>query len=421
MKSFTTCVLKPLPPPPPLLSRLLPKLILQPIFKGGDMDYTVYDLEDGKVKSQHTPRDGVYSDEMPPDGARLVGSSHGWVASFDESSSHVFLSNPISGRHIKLPPTNTLRDPYIDSFKNAPPPTIKILAPSRVILSCSPDDEEEECRAMMAFGPGGRLAFCVPGVSTEWTPLGYNHFSEDLCLKEVRPHEDIVYCSGRKVFASITTCKFDLNNFYYDHDKKNDLCDFQHIGFPHSHMLYWDIENPNFEFLPSEYERIIIPSQMDDERIIYCVDHDVSKLWEGEHLEMLRRECIQMPHLVSADQLSDQPLVVLRFVNRERGYTTVCFLVLKIDDANDFCFLVVEDLKGLAIFVGMNHSFAVPATGVLKPNSIYYTDDGRITPRDAHASKLDCGIFDYDKKIIFPYYNVASFNPPMLWLTPSPI
>ncbi|KAH6806228.1 hypothetical protein C2S51_031059 [Perilla frutescens var. frutescens] len=384
-------------------SRVCPWLILPPVFKEGDINYMLYDFEQDKVEShKKVRRDGVDSDQVPPDAAKLVGSSHGWLASYDENSSHVFLSNPLSGDHIKLPPINTLRDPYINSFANVP--STEFLAPPRIILSCSPG--KEECRAMTSFGPGGRLAFCVPGVSTEWTPLGFEQFRESARFHEMRPHVDFVYCSRRKVFTSITPCKFELLNFYYDYNEDSDIDVFENVGLPFSQMLHWNILDPDFKF----------PTQ-DDERIIDQVMHEVSEVWEeGQYLEMLRRECIQMPHLVWAEQLSNDPLIVVRFVNRERGYTTVCFVVFKFNEEDGFSCTAVKDLNGLAIFVGVNHSFAIPATGVLKPNSIYFTDSGRLTSINGGH---DCGIFDYENKTLYSFYNITSFNP-LMWFTPNP-
>ncbi|KAH6829299.1 hypothetical protein C2S53_011523 [Perilla frutescens var. hirtella] len=46
--------------------------------------------------------------------AMLVGSSHGWLALFNELSRDFFLWNPISGRRINLPPIDTLPIPAVN-------------------------------------------------------------------------------------------------------------------------------------------------------------------------------------------------------------------------------------------------------------------------------------------------------------------
>ncbi|KAG8384986.1 hypothetical protein BUALT_Bualt04G0175200 [Buddleja alternifolia] len=46
--------------------------------------------------------------EVPDDDAEVIGSSHGWIASYNRLNFDMFLSNPGSGRHIKLPPHSIL-------------------------------------------------------------------------------------------------------------------------------------------------------------------------------------------------------------------------------------------------------------------------------------------------------------------------
>ncbi|KAL3647748.1 hypothetical protein CASFOL_008716 [Castilleja foliolosa] len=89
-------------------------------------------------------------------------------------------------------------------------------------------------------------------------------------------------------------------------------------------------------------------------------------------------------------------------------------------------------LDGLAIFVGLNHSFAVSANkdNGLKPNSIYFADDKGFTPSpkwDVMYGGHDIGIFDYENKTISPCYypcDVQSFKrimPEPMWFTPATI
>ncbi|GFP95675.1 hypothetical protein PHJA_001711700 [Phtheirospermum japonicum] len=83
------------------------------------------------------------------------------------------------------------------------------------------------------------------------------------------------------------------------------------------------------------------------------------------------------------------------------------------------------------MFVGMNHSFAVPADEYgLRPNSIYYTDANTrlINPMDVRSpyhGDLDMGIFDYENKTLSPcpYYDYSSHDDQNLatpvWFIPS--
>ncbi|EYU41831.1 hypothetical protein MIMGU_mgv1a024697mg [Erythranthe guttata] len=87
-----------------------PWLMLPPFFGegggggGGDMVYNFYSLAENEVLS--FAGDGKSELPLPYENAEFVGCSHGWIALFDNSNSDLFLFNPISGRHLKLPPIN---------------------------------------------------------------------------------------------------------------------------------------------------------------------------------------------------------------------------------------------------------------------------------------------------------------------------
>ncbi|KAL3615184.1 hypothetical protein CASFOL_040845 [Castilleja foliolosa] len=117
-------------------------------------------------------------------------SSHGWLALFNERNFDVILTNPITRRHVKLPPRKSDEPQYFTSESGV----------SKVIISC--DAEHEDCQAML-IGDDSRLAFCRPGRSpTEWTPLGgrtrppYHQLS--------RCYEDIVYSRLHNLFFCVT-------------------------------------------------------------------------------------------------------------------------------------------------------------------------------------------------------------------------
>lgn len=88
-----------------------PWLMLPPSLDGTDMVYDFYRLDEDKVVS-FNKRTGYESSksEFPDDEAVFVGSSHGWIVCHNDSDmceeaavGNLFLSNPISRCHIKLP------------------------------------------------------------------------------------------------------------------------------------------------------------------------------------------------------------------------------------------------------------------------------------------------------------------------------
>ncbi|GFP78959.1 hypothetical protein PHJA_000039400 [Phtheirospermum japonicum] len=90
-------------------------------------------------------------------------------------------------------------------------------------------------------------------------------------------------------------------------------------------------------------------------------------------------------------------------------------------------------LDGLAMFVGMNHTFALKASDFpgLKPDSIYFTDAHQLTSK--YYGGHDIGIFDFHDKTTSPCYypiphfdddvlessSITSIVPPPMWFTPS--
>ncbi|CAA0820199.1 Unknown protein [Striga hermonthica] len=106
--------------------------------------YKFYTLADNKIVTLSTGKSSK-DRELTDPLMCFRGSSHGWVVLYDRRSLDMFLYNPITRRHISLPPYE-----HVD----------------KVILSCSPD--EPNCRAIMIYDNCG-LAFCCPGFSKEWT------------------------------------------------------------------------------------------------------------------------------------------------------------------------------------------------------------------------------------------------------------
>ncbi|KAL6583067.1 hypothetical protein OROMI_005145 [Orobanche minor] len=351
-----------------------------------------------------------YGRESRGEESKVVGWGRGWVAMFNKRSNHLFLSDPISHRITDLPLIDTLPNPGIT--RNV----------SKVVLSSSPEDGE--CRAMMMFGPTNRLAFCVPGHSSEWTPIGDPFFdSADFSSpfeRYARVQEDLVYCTRRKVFTTITAGSLNPRDFFFAHPFTRFAAEICHL----------DIQDPNSP-------KIVRSDWPPQTRL---GQEGKTVVWGEENHELLEKECIQTLHLVYAEQ-SDQLFVVVRYVQlvdglgRPLGFVprrkddgglhggpllgkTYGFIVMELMDCiekdkrwsrecNRYHEMdVVDDLNGMAMFVGVNnHSFAIPIHDrhyqqLFNPNSIYFTDAKRIKTRVSVVN--DTGVFDYATKTVSP-------------------
>ncbi|KAL3647752.1 hypothetical protein CASFOL_008720 [Castilleja foliolosa] len=380
-----------------LINNPSPCLMLPPIFEGsdgGDMVYNFYNLAQNKVlkinNMYNLSQNKVFNFNiygfMSEEVIRTVGSSHGWLALFNERNSYLVLTNPFTHRHVELPSTKS--------------------CVSKVIISC--DAEQEDCQAMMIYD-GQRLAFCRPGRSpTEWTPIG----------ALTRPYEDLVYSSRHNLFICVTEAK-----------NGDDL-------------EAWDVASDT-----------PILRWENREDLLGLVENQGDWLSRAEELLMDETEtglfCETLRYLVFAEQI-DQLFLVTRHIVRKMApdgsaveelgndsypYKTVSFDVHEIDWELDrgggrLSHVDGGSLDGLAMFVGLNHSFAVSATedNGLKPNSIYFTDDKELTlPKwfDEKYGGHDIGIFDYENKTISSYFypcdvrSVEKIMPEPIWFTPS--
>ncbi|KAL3639775.1 hypothetical protein CASFOL_014743 [Castilleja foliolosa] len=415
---------------PPSSRKISPWLMLPPVIEdGGEMVYKFYNLSEEKEESFLRNSGKEMADDAA---AKFVGSSHGWLALFNErNNNHLFLYNPITRRYIKLPPIETLPDPMINLTHDGR----GII--SKLILSSSPDDDDE-CIAMMTFGPGDRLAICQPCRSTEWTPIGESFFEcgyENVLVVHGgliygRAYEDFVYCNRLKRFICLMQLEFDLVHGYLCYELED-----------------WDLNDP--------HSPASVPRNCDKWNYFRYQGGDE---WINQNLRLLEK-CRQIPYLILADS---QLFIVHRFimdrVAHDGSYVhvgeipydpisrrllvdayphkTFGFSVLKVvyidheDGRRDVKVSLVKDsdsLDGLTMFVGMSHSFAVSSSDFpnLKPNSIYFTDANK------HDNSMygghDIGIFDFANKTLsdcycYPGVDVPSFKrivPPPMWFTPS--
>ncbi|XP_012850828.1 PREDICTED: uncharacterized protein LOC105970537 [Erythranthe guttata] len=325
----------------------------------------------------------------------LVGSSHGWLAYYwAHSNMNLFLYNPLSRRQIKLPSVKTI------------PLAEEILRdcwgrPQKLILSCSPD--EEDCRAILCFGPRGNMAFCCPRQSTKWTPFG-SHFHENEKLNEllrdaciVRAYDDFVYSTTQKQLFCITQFA-DIESW--------------DLGDPTSPKLNWKKAGDDFRMWYSC-------------KYLVFAEH-------SNRLFLVRR------HIMTHMGPDGSPVVVGS--HYERGglpdtvpYKTTGFDVYEIDrEKGEFIKYMDRTLDGMTFFIGSTgHGFVIEERDeMIKPNSIYFTDPDSHTPANWDKYKTygghDLGIFNYKNRTFSPCYypcdiqKVERIQPTPIWFTPSP-
>lgn len=108
-------------------------------------------------------------------------------------------------------------------------------------------------------------------------------------------------------------------------------------------------------------------------------------------------------------------------------YKTVDFDVYKYDrERGDWKYMDGGSLDGMALFIGVNHGFALSAPQ-LKPDSIYFTDTMEFCPSIPQIKTYgghDLGIFNYQNKTLSPcYYYPCNYHfirrilPPPIWFT----
>ncbi|KAL3629303.1 hypothetical protein CASFOL_026525 [Castilleja foliolosa] len=379
-----------------------PWLMLPSESEGGTiMNYKFYSLSDNKVQTL------CLSDEIRD--LRLTncrGSSHGWLALLrphddDPHHHYFFLYNPISRRHIKLP--------SIPEYKYV----------TKVILSCSPDEDEENCRALMINIPNGKkLALCCPGRSKEWTA-----FSDE----NTDWYKDCVYSAQLKLFFVLT----------YDGIETWDLGE---ISSPK--LIKVDNFNiDEFRYSSSQIQNLL-------RKLRYGPYGTVRHLVVAGEDILLVIQYI-MNHVGPDGSCFDGPDIflfknfgfhVFKYDSDMYPYMTFGFDVFKYDsEKGKYDYLDSSGLGDLAIFVGThNHSVGIKATQFpgVKPNSVYFTDGcytGSLHGNDSDASSSlmkqrsghDIGIYNYQDKTVSPCYypcdapSLKNILPAPIWFFPN--
>ncbi|KAL7101335.1 hypothetical protein ACP275_08G048000 [Erythranthe tilingii] len=378
-----------------------PWLMLPPTFGENRKNvYNFYSISEDKVVNLKNTGGGEEDEEEEEielfEKHEIVGSSHGWLALCNHREEQQFLFNPLSNRRVELPPTDAL--PVHEDYEDYCTPLNKL------IISCSP--EEEHCVAMMSYSMDERLAFCsCPSrAAAEWTQIGeWSHAFEDKTLP--RAYQDFVYSGKHKLFFCVT-----------------EFGDFE----------AWDFKDPN--------SPAMTPVDLKSDKDNYPYGSSC-KMEEY----MLKRESKSVKYLVVAEQTGELFLVRRFILNPEYDsepvsdgksvpYMTVSFDVHKIDLQKGELIYMESSLDGLAIFIGINHGFAISAAEELKlsPNSIYFTDSKEYCPRywdkDREYGGHDNGVFNYETRTFSSCYFPAAANsetqsikrivPPPIWFNP---
>ncbi|KAL3629433.1 hypothetical protein CASFOL_026655 [Castilleja foliolosa] len=364
------------------------------VFEIGKRSYKFYSLLDNKVQ---TPCFDEVIRDLP---LTCRGSSHGWLALLGPQNEGFFLYNPISRHHIKLPSIFNLpklpRDQVMRSTSHTTWRDVQ-----KLILSCSPDEDEENCRAVMINGFGNMLAFCCPGISKEWTMMRDEERGD-------RFYKDCVYSTSRKLLYGLTNGSgletWDLGGDPASSPKliKVDECN----NYPSFEVFLW------FMCLSNEY--LVVAG----EDLLLVVQHTMNTVGPDgscfNHIDKRPRP--------------DNP-----------RHMTIRFDVFKHDpEKGRFEFVdSSSSLGGLAIFVGQHHdAVAIPATRFpeLKSDSIYFTDGYLNGPLDGYESDdervgdekfsgRDIGIYNYKDKTVsecyYPWDIVKDKLTTPIWFFPS--
>ncbi|KAL3647782.1 hypothetical protein CASFOL_008750 [Castilleja foliolosa] len=378
-----------------------PCLMLPPTFDEGsdDMVYNMYNIAQNKVLKFNNKK------LIPEEDTRIVGSSHGWLALLDERNGDLILTNPITRRHVKLPPYKSNNFCGFSGVK--------------VIISC--DAEQEECQAMIIYN-NKTPAFCRPGRSpTKWTRF-VDHMCRPPPIKHMpMDYEDLVYSSRHNLFFFVMDSVYGYDFEAWDVAYDPPILQWENRGDLNADKNYCKQLCREKNLLPTKtclwcdtFRYLVFEEQTD--QLFYVTRHIVPKMaLDGSAMKDLAKDTYP--------------------------YKTISFDVHKVDwksggEGGILSHLDGGSLDGLAMFLGVNHSFAVLATedNGLKPNSIYFTDDTELIPDKKRIPKewfdwkhggYDIGIFDYENKTISSCYypcdlqNFERITPDPIWFTPS--
>ncbi|CAA0819562.1 Protein of unknown function (DUF295 [Striga hermonthica] len=386
-----------------------PWLMLPPSVECGNMLYNFYNLAESKIER-------LRSTLEVDDDAKLVCSSHGWIAVLNQRNHGLLLWNPITQVRINLPSLLTLPDPQINCCGIV----------SKLILSCSPDNDLDQCRAMMIFGPLNRLAFCQPGRSTHWTPIGHLYWSKKF-YSEVHNHDDGMFAMQYTDCVYSTTHKL----FFCFVIWRLECWDLQDLECP---RICWSEIVHYMVGVASEEETMALsfttggyPDVMNQHFLV--VAEQMNQLFL-----LTRHVCLRM----GLDGTNRPPI----YFGKYRGWDdkfphqTYSFDVFKVDyisggDGTQPKLIMTNlegSLDGLAMFIGKNHSFAIstPTSHGLERDCIYFTDTNiHQPPAGSIYGGHDIGIYHCATRTFSDCFYPRDTNkikkivPAPMWFTPN--
>ncbi|KAK3000082.1 hypothetical protein RJ639_023784 [Escallonia herrerae] len=368
------------------------------LFRDIGSSYCFYSLVEDRIIE-------ISRNEVGPDvEPRVVGSSHGWLACVNPLDCDFYLTNPIRGRVLRLPPVSTLpcmvAEPGL--FCSRTPKEWSRLIIKKVITSSG----EDNCTVMIIDGHSQSLAFCRPGDIT-WTAL-------DGPLEQF---DQIAYSAQQNLFYALTN---NLSFEAWDLGDSGFACQIRH---PIVEEIM--VENP---FNPHEgkSEEWITKCEVDSDFLFYLVVDPSS----GDLLYLMRYYSFVRKDgsFNSEDRHYRFPLGV--------PTKTFNFQVFRLKLGGETA--IGEHLKCIgdrALFIGLNHSFCLSARDFpqLRPNSVYFTDDIPRLPSDRPDSVVffrhfysgeDIGVFNLEDDTVTPCHHPGyknTFMSTTVWFTPNPL
>ncbi|GER45686.1 hypothetical protein STAS_22664 [Striga asiatica] len=388
-----------------------PWLMLPSLVESGNMlYYNFYNLAESQIERIRSTLEGEDID------AKFVGSSHGWIVVLNRRNHGLLLWNPITEVRINLPSLLTLPDPQINCCGIV----------SKLILSCSPDHHVDQCRAMMIFGPFNRLAFCQPGRSTHWTPIGHLYWTKYLYWEAshhtdeeddyARRYTDCVYSPTHKLFFCFVMWRLECW----------DLGDLECPRICWSEIVYYTQGVASEEEMFGICAAGRLPDLMRQQFLV--VAEQTNQLFLLDQHVCLRMGPVgrYRPHI---------------YFGKYRGWDdkfphqTFAFDAFKVDyisgDGTQPKLIKTSmegSLDGLAMFIGKNHSFAIsaPTNHGLEKDCIYFTDTNRHQPPAGSIfGGHDIGIYHYATRTFSDCFYPRDTNkikkivPAPMWFTPN--
>ncbi|CAA0826785.1 Unknown protein [Striga hermonthica] len=372
---------------PPSSSPIYPWLMLPPVLESDSTTaaYKFYSLGEKRVVTltcEGAAREVTASGDV----MFFTGSSHGWVGIWNPHTHDILLYNPISRRHIKLPPYNEIPN-YNHNLD------IDSVGVEKIILSSSPDDEA--CRAVIIYKLRGMMAFCCPArPNATWAPMG-DPFAPDDGVNPYGCYRDCVYSPGHGLFFAFTKCD------------TLECWDLQDPCSPTSIRVadYLSLRgSPQWE--PKSTTRLVVMGR----DILFVTQHTTEVLdlegLCGVDCRDYGEDYKPLPYWVTIDLDVDR-------------YDPECGDVVRL-----------SSLGNWALFVGhCSHAVALPVAQWpgLRPNTIYFTDlEGTEVFKNVKLiNGNDIGIFDYEKKTVSPCYypvevrRLKKIFPTPMWFFPN--